>query len=33
MGGYLNSCGNPKHLSGEEKKVLDIKLHKQMKNK
>ena len=33
MGNYLNTytCDGSKHLSSEEKKVLDIKLHEQMK--
>ena len=33
MGGYLNSCDNPKHLSTDEKKVLEVKLHKEVKKK
>ncbi len=33
MGGYLNSCDNSKHLSTDEKKVLEVKLHKEMKKK
>jgi len=35
MGNYLNTytCDGSKHLSSEEKKVLDIKLHEQMKKK
>jgi hypothetical protein len=33
LGNYLDTCDGSKHLSDEEKKVLDIKLHKAMKKK
>ena len=33
LGNYLDTCDGSKHLSDEEKKVLDIKLHEAMKKK
>jgi len=33
LGNYLDTCDGSKHLSNEEKKVLDIKLHEAMKKK